>query len=45
MVKYKCSAIYLKSNTLPYLIVINAIVLCALLDYDKLNLLEEYRQK
>jgi hypothetical protein len=39
MVKYKCSAIYIQSNTLPYLIVMNAIILCALLNCDKINIL------
>lgn len=45
MVKYKCSAIYLESKTLPHLIVLNAIVLFGLLDCERTNLLEEYRRR
>lgn len=40
MVKYRCSAIYLESKTLPHLIVFNAIVLIGLLDCERTNLLE-----
>lgn len=32
MVKYRCSAIYIESKTLPRLIIINAIVLCGLIE-------------
>lgn len=41
MVKYKCSAIYLQSQTLPHLITINAAILCGLMGTHKLNFLEE----
>ena len=39
MIKYKCSAIYLNSSTMPWLIVINISLLCCLLNNNRQNFL------